>query len=169
MSQYGQFNTTGSGAAAVETLTGNSGGAVSPDGAYNINVVGSGAISVAGNPGTNTLTISSSGNMPWNLVTMSTGMSVNNGYITNSAGLITLTLPAAATEGDIIAIAGRGSGGWSIAQNAGQTIYVIGSSTTTGITGSLSSTVRFDCIELICVAANTDFVARSVMGNITIV
>lgn len=41
----------------VETLTGNTGGAVGPTG-HNINVVGAGEISVAGNPGTSTLTIS---------------------------------------------------------------------------------------------------------------
>lgn len=43
----------------LQTLTGNSGGPVSPDGAQNINVVGDGlGITIAGNPGTNTLTAS---------------------------------------------------------------------------------------------------------------
>jgi len=43
----------------VETLTGNTGGAVGPDGANNINVVGDGVTAtVSGNAGTNTLTIS---------------------------------------------------------------------------------------------------------------
>jgi hypothetical protein len=43
---------------AVETLTGNTGGAVPPDGANTIFVVGDGTyITTAGNPGTNTLTI----------------------------------------------------------------------------------------------------------------
>ena len=43
----------------VETFTGNSGGAVGPDGSKNINLVGDGTtITVVGNPGTNTLTIS---------------------------------------------------------------------------------------------------------------
>ncbi len=47
------------GAGDLETLTGNSGGPVSPNPAGNINVVGDGTtINVAGNPGTNTLTIS---------------------------------------------------------------------------------------------------------------
>ena len=46
----------------LETLTGNTGGAVSPDGADNINVVGDAVtINVAGNPGTNTLIISAVG------------------------------------------------------------------------------------------------------------
>lgn len=43
----------------VATLTGNSGGAVGPS-SGNINVVGSGDITVVGNPGTNTLTITAS-------------------------------------------------------------------------------------------------------------
>jgi len=41
----------------VNTITGNTGGAISPT-AGNINIVGSGAITVTGNPGTSTLTIS---------------------------------------------------------------------------------------------------------------
>lgn len=41
----------------LETLTGNSGGAVSPDGTGTINVVGTDTTTVVGNPGTNTLTI----------------------------------------------------------------------------------------------------------------
>jgi hypothetical protein len=58
MSQAGRFVTAGS-LGAVETLTGNSGGAVGPT-AGNINVVGTGSITVTDNPGTSTLTISSS-------------------------------------------------------------------------------------------------------------
>lgn len=50
----------GAGGGDIETLTGNSGGAVGPDGASNVNILGSGNIDVAGNPGTNTLTISES-------------------------------------------------------------------------------------------------------------
>lgn len=46
--------------AAAETFTGNSGGAVSPDAANNINLLGTGTTTVVGNPGTNTLTITPS-------------------------------------------------------------------------------------------------------------
>jgi hypothetical protein len=53
------------GAGDLETLTGNSGGPVFPDGADNINVIGDGTtINVVGNPGTNTLTISAVGGLP---------------------------------------------------------------------------------------------------------
>lgn len=71
MSQAGSFRIGGGGGAPIETITGNSGGPVGPDGANNINLLGSGTISVAGNPGTNTLTISVAG-------------SVSNSFVTNS-------------------------------------------------------------------------------------
>lgn len=46
--------------AVLQKLTGNTGGPVAPDGSSNINIVGSGSISVTGNPGTHTLTIADS-------------------------------------------------------------------------------------------------------------
>lgn len=46
------------GTPSITTLTGTSGGAVGPDMAGNIDILGSGPVAVAGNPGTNTLTIS---------------------------------------------------------------------------------------------------------------
>jgi hypothetical protein len=59
MSQQGRLTTAGSGGSVVETLTGNSGGAVGPDASFNINIVGntSSGINVIGTPGTSTLTI----------------------------------------------------------------------------------------------------------------
>jgi len=47
--------------AGIEKITGNAGGAVSGDGAANVNLVGAGTITVTGTPGTNTLTITSTG------------------------------------------------------------------------------------------------------------
>ena len=77
----------------IATLTGNSGGAISPT-AGNINILGSGGISVAGSGSTLTITGSGSG-FAWTEVTgTSSSMSINNGYIANNAGLVTLTLPS---------------------------------------------------------------------------
>lgn len=45
----------GSGSVVVESLTGDSGGAVGPDGAFNINVLGNPDIDIVGDSGTNTL------------------------------------------------------------------------------------------------------------------
>lgn len=53
------FADTGSSPAAdVETLTGNDSVIVGPDGAFNIDIVGTGNITTTGNAGTNTITIS---------------------------------------------------------------------------------------------------------------
>lgn len=71
--------------ASSETLTGNSGGAVGVDISNNINVVGDGTtISVAGNPGTHTLTISAIGGT--GLVETLTGNS--GGAVSPTAGNI---------------------------------------------------------------------------------
>lgn len=124
-------------------------------------------------PTANTITIAATGGggggMAWSEVTgTSQAMAVANGYILNNVGLVTATLPASASVGDIVAVVGKGSGGWKIAQNSGQTIHIQGSNTTTGATGSLSSTTKYDCAELICITANTDWEVRHSMGNLTV-
>ena len=61
----------------TETLTGNSGGAVPPDGGNNINVLGDGVtIDVVGDPGTNTLTISAIGSAVTETLTGNSGGAV---------------------------------------------------------------------------------------------
>ena len=104
-----------------------------------------------------------------NVTGTSDALETNKGFMANNAGLVTLTLPSTASFGDIIEIAGYGAGGWAVAQNASQTIHFGNTDTTTGVGGSLSSTNRYDQIELLCTVANTDFVVRSSVGNITIV
>jgi len=49
---------------------------------------------------------------------------VNTGYVADSSAQVTITLPATATVGDIVQVSGAGSGGWKVAQNGGQQIYV---------------------------------------------
>lgn len=122
-------------------------------------------------PGANTITIAATGSsFTWTEVTgTSQAMAVNNGYILNNAGLVTATLPSTAAVGDIVRVAGKGAGGWLIAQNSGQTIFFGSSTTSTGAGGSLASTHRRDCIELICVTANNDWDVLSSIGNITVV
>lgn len=60
MSQAGKF-LLGSGGTPIDTITGNSGGAVGPNIMGNINLVGGNNITVVGSPGTNTLTASVTG------------------------------------------------------------------------------------------------------------
>jgi len=106
----------------------------------------------------------------WNNITGTSATAViNNGYIANSSALCTITLPSTAVIGSIVRIAWNGSWGREIAQNAGQVIHFGDTNSTTGATGYLQSTQRYDGVELICVATDTDWVVISSLGNITIV
>ena len=107
--------------------------------------------------------------LKWTTITgTSQSASVNNAYITNNAGLVTVTLPTSATVGDRIEVVGKGAGGWRVAQNASQTIYFSSSSTTAGVTGRLDSTHQRDSIEIVCITANNDWQVIKAVGNITV-
>lgn len=115
-------------------------------------------------------TIPSGGGFTWNTVSgTSQSAAVNNGYIANNASLVTVTLPSTASVGDIVEVAGKGAGGWSIAQNSSQVIHMDGVDSTTGTGGSLSSTVRYDAVRLLCITANTDWLVLSGIGNLAVV
>ena len=88
-------------------------------------------------------------------------LAVNQGYQSNNAGLVTLTLPSTAAFGTIIKIRGYGAGGWTVAQNASQQI-ILGAkgATTVGTGGSVSSTNRYDKITPFCAVANTTWTAE---------
>jgi hypothetical protein len=119
--------------------------------------------------GAGSIDLSAHGGITWVNVTGATqAMDINTGYLANRVGgNVAFTLPVTAALGVVLAVAGS-QNGWTIAQNAGQTIHFLGDNTTTGIGGSLASTTQYDCIELVCIVANTDFVVRNVVGNITI-
>lgn len=106
----------------------------------------------------------------WSEVTgTSQAAAVNNGYIANNAGLVTITLPDTAALGSIVRVAGLGAGGWLIAQNASEIIHFGNQVTTTGVGGSLASINRYDAVELVCVVANTEWAVISSQGSLTIV
>ena len=127
-------------------------------------------ISIANNPGSITITATGTPAFMWTNVTGATQTLVsNNGYLANRSSLITFTLPATSTMGDEIIILGYGSGGWTIAQNSGQTIQVGAITSTSGAGGSVSSTGQTDCITLRCAVANDVWIAESFVGNLTIV
>lgn len=97
--------------------------------------------------------------MTWTTVTSSQAAVVFNGYVSNSAGALTFTLPVSANVGDVIAVEGLGSGGWILTANTGQTIK-IGSGTTTSA-GSLTSAAASDNVYVTCIVANTTWRVRS--------
>jgi hypothetical protein len=66
----------------------------------------------------------------------------------------------------VIKIVGKGSGGWKVVQNSGQTIHFGDVDTTAGTGGSLASNNQYDAIELVCITADTDWSVISSQGNI---
>ncbi len=99
----------------VQTLEGNTGGPVGPDASNNINVVGTGVISVVGNPGTNTLTITPSGDIASSFIT-----NPATGTATPVAGVLTF-----AGAGGVVVSAG------------GSTVTIDGSTVIGGVPWSI--------------------------------
>jgi len=106
----------------------------------------------------------------WNPVAATSQLMAPNGrYYAQSATLTTFTLPVAAAAGTELQICGLGAGGWKLAQNAGQSINVGNQVTTTGTGGSIASINRYDGLWLLCVVADTQWVATGGVGNLTLV
>jgi hypothetical protein len=171
MSQAGIVDVNSVSPGVVETLTGNTGGAVGPNGANNINVVGTGSVTVTGSPGTNTLTISVTGSgLTWHIISTSQSLVSNNGYICVSPGAaLALALPAVSVLGDIIEVTLDGATSFSLTQGAGQQIRLGTLQTTLGAGGSITSTHQGDTIRMVCQTANTKWNILSSIGNLTVV
>jgi hypothetical protein len=118
----------------------------------------SGTKGVMVDSGISAASITTSG-MTWSTVTTSQSAAVANGYIANSAGALTFTLPSTASIGSVVAVEGLGAGGWILTANAGQTIKIGGSTTSTA--GSLTSANASDNVYVTCIVANTTWRVRS--------
>ena len=120
---------------------------------------------------THTLSASAAGFSP-PTTTVVTGTSqsasTNNNYITNNAGLVTVTTPTTCAVGDWFEVEGLGAGGWKIAQNASQNIHFGSTVTTTGTGGYLSSNNQYDSVSMTCAVANTTWLVDASVGNITV-
>ncbi len=102
-----------------------------------------------------------SGGLEWFTVSVNTQMAPNSGYVVT--GNCTLTLPVNFSVGDQIEIIAY-EGMWSVAQNSGQSIRVGIVTSTSGVTGSISSHDIGDVIILRGVLANTVLMA---VGGVT--
>lgn len=111
------------------------------------------------------ITVASTGaGLTWSTISgTSQTAAINNGYIPTNVALTTITLPATAPIGSVIAIAGAGIGGWTLAANTGQTIKM--ASVTTTSAGSLTSAELYDAIYVICVTANTTWVVTTAITS----
>lgn len=120
-------------------------------------------------PGHNSITIDSTGGMIWTPVAgVAVNLAADYGYLLENAALTTATLPVTCAQGDTISIYGSGTGLFTIAQNAGQSIHLGNAVSTVGVLGSVSSTAQFDCINLVCLVADTVFGVISSVGNFTL-
>lgn len=143
--------------AAVGTFTVNAGTGLS----------GGGTASIGGS-----VTLNATGlTTAWVEVSSTTqAMAVNTEYASNNVSLVTFTLPATANAGDVISVYGKGDGGWRISQNSGQQILVGNSQSTVGVSGNISSTFKYDIVNLRCITggANSLWTASVLSGNLSV-
>jgi len=167
MSQINSGGNNSSGLPTVDTLTGDSGGAVGPDINNNINIVGGVGVAVVGVPLTNTLTISVlTGGISWHVISASQTLAVNSGYFCISpGGVLSLSLPAVSSIGDNIILCLDGATSWTISQGAGQAVKFGNLITTAGVGGSISSTQQGDSLTLVCRIPNLRWVVKDSSGN----
>lgn len=163
-----QINTGGdnpAGLPTIDTITGNSGGAVGPDGSDNINLLGAGGVTVTGVPGTNTLTITvAGGGFTWSDKAISFAASIANGYFVTAVA--TATFPGAPAEGDIIIINTVTGSNVVIQAAAGQTISV--GSGSSSVAGTATSAVTGNSITLAYRTTGLTWRAISVVGSWTL-
>ena len=143
------------------------GSMVQPSGGV-INFLNGTGMTITGS-GNNITFNSLGGGFTWISVTAATQtLAPGDAYVADRASLITFSLPVTAAFGDAYIIAGHGAGGWTIAQNASQSIICGTSTTTVGVAGSVVSTNIADSIELVCISANTTWKALMWQGNPTV-
>jgi len=94
----------------------------------------------------------------WNLIDVNTVMEPFNGYVVNSMGTITLTVPSVIEFGEYFEVAMLGSGTFVVQCSAGQTIQMGVSITSSG--GSLTSGSSGDVVRLL-VGSSTQMIVLS--------
>lgn len=158
-----------SSAAGITTLTGDTGGALSPV-LGNINIVGGTNTTVAGAGNTLTINVSTPSAITWQAIGANQTLAINNGYFCTAGGALSLALPAVSAVGDTIIVSLDGSTSWTVTQpNAATQIRIGNVQTTLGVGGSLASTATGDTITLVCETANARWVVTDMVGNITVV
>ena len=160
----------GTGSSGIQTVTTPDANVVTPV-SNNINIVNGAGIAVTGSGDDITITATATPFIiTWSVITAATKtIVVNEGYFANKKAGVAFTLPATAAVGDVFYVSAIDAGGWTIGQSIGQSIRLGSSVTTTGGGGSLASTAIGDSVFVVCAVANTDFVAVSGCGNITVV
>lgn len=169
MSQVTNLNNGGNfpPGSAVQTLTGNNASeVVGPDSLNNIDILGSGGITVTGDESLNRLTISSvAGGFTWFVQPVDTTAVSGTGYFCDGAAQVIITLPVASAVGDTFAVYSLNGNGWGIAQGAGQFIQIGFDDTPVGAGTFLASEEVGDCMTFVCAIANTEWCVISSVGS----
>jgi hypothetical protein len=106
--------------------------------------------------GLTNLSLGSGASLTWQTVTgLSQQAQPNTGYIATGSAPVTITLPLSPPIGSTIRIAGGGSGGWQVAQNAGQTVLA-GISAQAAATTGINWSSRAFATNWSCVASSAD-------------
>lgn len=128
-------------------------------------------VSIVNGAGSITISAAGASAITWSVVAgTSQAMNVNNGYIPTNVALTSFSLPASNAVGDVLQIVGKGTGGWTVIQGAGQSIVIGTSTSTPGVGGSISSSEDTDAIYLVCTDADLEWTAAmGPQGNITVV
>lgn len=134
---------------------------IAPDGLGNFTINAGSNIVIT--PGLNSISIASTGNLNWVEVALNTLMVLNTGYIVNAGGVLTMVLPAAASQGDVIEIQDKGVNGFVIQASAGDTVVYQGISSTVG--GGWSTVTTGCYAKLLCVTANSRWDIITSQGN----
>lgn len=156
------------GGGGINSITGNSGGPIGPDGGGNINIIGGGSVTVTGSGSTLTITVPSTF-FSWSVITANQTAVKFNGYFINGGSRVDLTLPATSDVGDTFSVIDKGGNTFRILQAAGQYVKYQNSTTTTGVTGSLTSQVVGDSTTLVCSVANTEWFVQNSSGTYVVV
>lgn len=107
-------------------------------------------------------------NIPWQAVTISGSLAVNNAYLVNAVAPITLTLPVTAAQFSVFKVQGH-TDTFSIGQNGGQSVVFLSSTTTPGAGGSITANTAEAGLTILCTVANTEFIVTDSIGNFTVV
>jgi hypothetical protein len=127
-------------------------------------------ISITNGAGSITIASTASGGLTYQAVAgTSQAMDPNTAYQNDNAALTTFTLPATAPKGSRIELIGFGAGGWIVAQAAGQSVIIGTAQTTVGVAGNISSSNRYDNIEMVCVVEDATWKVVDMQGNINYV
>lgn len=153
----GTITIAANGSVIGQTITGDSGGALSPS-SGNWNILGGPGVTTSGSG--STLTINS---VVFTDTTAAT-LAVDNGYFATAAG--TYTLPAAPAQGELVCIFCDTTGAVAVTANTGQVIRL--GSSVTATAGNLTSNARGDTLTLRFRTSGSVWAVVSVIGNWTV-